>query len=164
MTERDPDDFREPHLRPGDFLGAFGVIRQERKILMVENRRTIGGVPTRTWDLPGGQVAQGELLGEALRRELHEEVGIEVVGSTPFLFMQEGEKRHAGQRRYAWRSFFFAVHHWHGTPVAGEGVEAARWFTVTELRSVLQAPYHDSFLRWLREGGTVFHSIWDDES
>ncbi len=162
MTERDPDDFRERHLRTGDFLGAFGVLRRDDRILMVANRRTIGGRQTRTWDLPGGQVEPGELLDEALRRELLEELRIDVVGATPFLFYQEGERRTGGTRRHAWRSFFFAVEHWKGEPTASAEVEDLRWLSPDELRGALHAPYHDSFLTWLSRGGTSFRSVWED--
>lgn len=158
----DHSDFRERHLRRGDFLGAFGVVRRDDRILMVQNDRVVGGAPVQTWDLPGGQVEPGELLDEALRRELAEETGIRVVGAAPFLFFQEGEKIRGGTRSYAWRSFFFEVLAFEGEPVAGAEIRALRWFTRDELDAVLQAPYHDSFREWVRVGGTVFRSVWCD--
>ncbi|MGA0061233.1 MAG: NUDIX domain-containing protein, partial [Planctomycetota bacterium] len=82
----DPEDFREPHLRRADFVGAFGVLERDGHILMVQNRRVVGGRSVLTWDLPGGQVEPGELLPEALTRELDEEVGVEPVGDARFLF------------------------------------------------------------------------------
>ena len=160
MTDR--DDFREPHLRDADFLGAFGLLRRDGRILMVGNRRTIGGREVRTWDLPGGQLEPGELLLEALHRELDEELGIEPVGDLPFLFFQEGERLVGGARRYAWRSFFFSVSAWRGEPVAGSEIQAVRWFALDELDKVLQAPYHDSFRAWLHSGGASFRSRWED--
>src|SRR5688572_24266931 len=105
----DASDFREPHLRQHDFLGSFAVVETSRGIVMVENRRRIGGREVAVYDLPGGQVEPGELLHEALRRELREEIGIEVTGTPEFLFVQEGERVVGGVRRHAWRSFFFAV-------------------------------------------------------
>ncbi|MGA0870523.1 MAG: NUDIX hydrolase [Planctomycetota bacterium] len=158
----DPEDFREPHLRRADFVGAFGVLERDGHILMVQNRRVVGGRSVLTWDLPGGQVEPGELLPEALTRELDEEVGVEPVGDARFLFFQEGEKRRRGRREYAWRSFFFAVDLWRGEPRAGAEILDVRWFERQELEDVLHAPYHDSFLLWLREGGSAFRSIWDD--
>ena len=79
-----------------DFLGAFGVVRRSDTILMVGNDRRIGGQQVRTWDLPGGRVESGEMLSEALGREMNEETGLEIVGAPEFLFVQEGEHRRGG--------------------------------------------------------------------
>jgi 8-oxo-dGTP diphosphatase len=161
MSE-DPSDFREAHLRRADFLGAFGLLRSEGRILMVQNLRVVGGREVATWDLPGGQVEPGELLDEALRRELREETGIEVLGPAPFLFFQEGEKVQQGTRRYVWRSFFFAVGSYRGVPEARGEIRAVRWFAPDEVEAVLDAPYHDSFCAWLRNGGSSFRSVWTE--
>jgi 8-oxo-dGTP diphosphatase len=146
----------------GDFLGAFAVIRRGDLFLMVGNDREIGGRTLRTWDLPGGHVEAGELLLEAVRREVAEETGLVVDGEVRFLFVQEGERRRANERRHAWRSFFFAVDVLPGEPTAANEVLAVRWMTRDELRAELCAPYHDSFLRWLEVGGQLFHSVWID--
>lgn len=153
------DDFREPHLRRGDFLGAFAVVERDRRILMVQNERVVAGAAVHTWDLPGGQVEPGELVHEALRRELREETGLAARGEPGFLFVQEGVRRRGTHRLHAWRSFFFAVLA-DGDPRPGGEVLAVRWFLRDELPAVLHAPYHDSFLRWLDRGGTWFASEW----
>ncbi len=154
------DDIREPHLRRGDFLGAFARIRQDGRTLMVQNRRVVAGVERLVWDLPGGQVEPGELLQEALARELNEEVQIEVRGTPEFFLMQEGERVRSGKRLHAWRSFFFEVREWVGEPVASREIVDAQWFDDAELPEILDAPYHDTFRRWLSEGGMHFQSAW----
>lgn len=154
-------DFREPHLRSGDFLGAFAVIERHGRILMVQNRRRIGGADVDTWDLPGGQVEPGELLLETLRRELREETGLGC-RSARFLFVQEGERCRGGERLHAWRSFFFAVEPEPGEPQALGEIAAVRWFPRGELQPVLTAPYHDSFGSWLAAGGAFFGSRWSE--
>lgn len=158
----DADDIRAPHLRRDDFLGVFAVIEDQRGVLMVRNRRHIAGSWTSTWDLPGGQVERGERLPEALARELHEELGILLRRTPRFLFYQEGERVNAGARRYVWRSFFFAVDAFDGTPRADNEIEALEWFGRDRLPAVLTAPYHDSFAIWLASGGTSFSSTWED--
>lgn len=146
----------------GDFLGAFAVVRRGERMLFVGNDRTIGGRTVRTWDLPGGRVEPGELLHEALARELAEETGLAVVGAPEFLFVQEGQRRRGGRREHAWRSFFFAVEVGPGEPVPGCEVLDVRWLDRAEMERELRAPYHDSFRRWLIEGGRLFLSAWDD--
>lgn len=155
------DDIRVPHLRENDFLGVFAVVQRGGLLLMVQNERCIGGRTVRTWDLPGGQVEPGELLHEALARELDEETGLRLTGGPEFLFVQEGERVAAGPRRYAWRSFFFACS-CTGEARAGAEVLTVRWFARDELCSELTAPYHDSFREWLVRGGPFFRSRWCD--
>ncbi len=158
----DPSDFRSIQLRKDDFLGAFAVLWREDHLLMVRNERMVRGLLTTTWDLPGGQVEPGELLFEALARELREETQLEVVGEPRLLFLQEGVKVVAGTRRYAWRSFFFAVPGHAGEPRAGGEVLDVRWVPRDELQALLTAPYHDSFRAWLAGGGTHFQSRWEE--
>jgi ADP-ribose pyrophosphatase YjhB (NUDIX family) len=145
-----------------DFLGAFAVVRRGEHILMVGNERTIGGRRVATWDLPGGRVEAGELLHEALQRELREETSLELRGEPRFLFVQEGQRCRGGRRVHAWRSFFFAADEVAGEPAAGHEVHAVRWFAPEELRRELTAPYHDSFRTWLAEGGLLLRSAWID--
>ena len=150
------DDFR------ADFLGAFALVRRGERLLFVGNERTIAGALVTTWDLPGGRVERGELVLEALARELREETGLRLRGAPRLAFVQEGERRRDGQRVHAWRSFFFEAEVEAGEPCAGCEVHAVRWLAPAELPALLTAPYHDSFRAWLAGGGTWFRSQWDD--
>ncbi len=47
-------------------------------------RRTVRDEYFGKWEFPGGKVESGETESAALVRELHEELGIQVVSSTPF--------------------------------------------------------------------------------
>jgi 8-oxo-dGTP diphosphatase len=155
------DDIRAAHLRENDFLGTFAVIERDHRILMVQNERMIGGRSVLSWDLPGGQVEPGELLHEALARELLEETALVLRAPTTFLFVQEGERESQRCRRYVWRSFFFACETV-GDPVASAEVLAVRWMQREELPALLTAPYHDSFRQWLVAGGGYHASGWRD--
>lgn len=157
-----PSNAAMSDLASGDFLGAFAVVARDERFLFVGNNRTIAGRVVRTWDLPGGRVEPGELLFEAVRREVREETGLVVRGAPRFLFVQEGLRRSGGQRAHAWRSFFFAVDVEPGEPCAANEVLAVRWLGRAELRAELTAPYHDSFRQWLECGGTMFTSEWSD--
>lgn len=50
-------------------LKAVMLDEQNRVLVVKESGRT-------SWDLPGGGMEHGETVGEALARELHEEVGL----------------------------------------------------------------------------------------
>ncbi len=57
-------------------LGVIGVIPRDARVLMIRRAKRVpkGG----TWCFPGGHVEQGESLEEALRRELFEELALDV--------------------------------------------------------------------------------------
>lgn len=145
-----------------DFLGAFAVLERADSILFVRNERILDGRPTMTWDLPGGRVESGELLIEALTRELREETQLIVRGTPRFLFVQEGQRFRGMQRRYTWRSFFFVVDAWEGEPAASNEIAEIAWLPRAELRAWLRAPYHDSFLEWLERPAPLLLSRWEE--
>ena len=78
------------------------------------------------WEFPGGKAERGEGIGEALRRELAEELGIEVRAHRPLIRV-----RHA----YADREVVLDVHRvtdWRGEPAGLEGQPLA-WVPPQEL-------------------------------
>jgi ADP-ribose pyrophosphatase YjhB (NUDIX family) len=143
-----------------DFLGVFGVSWREGAVLLGENRRSLlpGGPKLRVFDLPGGEVEDGETLEEALVREWKEETGCAVrVGE--FLFFQEGVRRVLGKRAYVWRSFFFEVEP-QGEPFPESELQSLLWCPSKELKKILLAPYHKSFLDYLENGKPFQKGIW----
>ncbi|MGI3016462.1 8-oxo-dGTP diphosphatase MutT [Shewanella algae] len=64
---------------------AVGVIKSGEQILLAKRRGHLhqGG----KWEFPGGKVETGETVTQALARELIEEVGLKVTGSTPFMLL-----------------------------------------------------------------------------
>jgi 8-oxo-dGTP diphosphatase len=66
-------------------LGVAGkaVIRKGGQILLIQRSSKSGFDPGR-WEIPGGKIAYGEHLVDALRREISEEVGIEIKIGRPF--------------------------------------------------------------------------------
>lgn len=81
------------------------------------------------WEFPGGKVRQGETVREALRRELQEEIGIEVIAALPFIAY-----RHVYPERVVlldiWR-----VTDYRGEPRGLEG-QPLRWERIEQLMSV----------------------------
>ena len=85
------------------------------------------------WEFPGGKIEPGESIEHALSRELHEELGIEVLSSAPLISLpwHYPEK---SVRLHAWR-----VTGWRGEPRALEG-HPLRWLTVRELDIATMPP------------------------
>ncbi|HHT7189012.1 TPA: NUDIX hydrolase [Bacillus cereus] len=50
-----------------------GILIEDEKVLLVKQK-----VANRNWSLPGGRVENGEMLEEAMIREMREETGLEV--------------------------------------------------------------------------------------
>jgi 8-oxo-dGTP diphosphatase len=80
-------------------------------------RRPTGKVYAGYWEFPGGKIEPGETAGEALVRELHEELGVEVRNAYPWI-----------TRVYTYphskvRLNFMRVDDWHGMPRPREGQE-----------------------------------------
>ncbi len=78
------------------------------------------------WELPGGKVGPGEAAVAALKRELHEEVGIDVLTAEPLAQVEHAypDKR---IRLDVWR-----VTRYRGTPHGREG-QPARWANLADL-------------------------------
>jgi 8-oxo-dGTP pyrophosphatase MutT (NUDIX family) len=64
---------------------------KDGKVLFVKKNRHGGGVYIDTWHIPGGGIEDGETAPQALKRELQEELGLDISSATLTL-LEEGEK------------------------------------------------------------------------
>ncbi|HEY8518451.1 MAG TPA: 8-oxo-dGTP diphosphatase MutT [Gammaproteobacteria bacterium] len=105
-----------------------GLLTNARGEVLV-NRRRPGTHMAGYWEFPGGKSLPGEDRLAALRRELHEELGVEVLEAEPVL-----ELAHEYPERSVvldvWR-----VERFGGEPHAREGQEI-RWVPVAELETI----------------------------
>jgi len=93
---------------------AVGVlVRADGAVLLAD--RPAGKPYPGYWEFPGGKIEPGESVAQALARELHEELGISVAASTPWVTF-EFDYPHAYVRLH-----FERVYDWHGTPHPREG-------------------------------------------
>jgi 8-oxo-dGTP diphosphatase len=94
------------------------------------------------WEFPGGKVEPGESAADAMRRELHEELGIVVDSVYPWL-TRDFEYPHASVRLR-----FFRIYHWHGEPHGREG-QCFTWQRPRELTVAPMLPANGPILRAL---------------
>jgi 8-oxo-dGTP diphosphatase len=104
---------------------AVGVIRSRDGRILVARRSAnqhLGGL----WEFPGGKVEAGETVNQALARELHEELGIDVLAQSALCCIQHD---------YPDKSVLldvWNVHEFSGTALGKEG-QPLRWLFAHEL-------------------------------
>ena len=109
---------------------ALGALVRDGRVLLAHrspDKRAYPGV----WDLPGGVVEAGESELDALTRELHEELGVQIAtGSACRLFRLTAGPADEPALLSAW-----LVRDWQGTPanVAPEEHDDIGWFGLEEL-------------------------------
>lgn len=113
------------------------VVDDERLLVVRRGRGTAQG----TWAVPGGRVRAGELLVEAVVRELAEETGIEGVcgGLLGLTELLDGDV-HQVVLGYAVTLMESAE------PVAGDDAVEARWVPLTDVVDLQLAPGLAEFL------------------
>ena len=94
-------------------LGAYGLIIKDDNIVLIKK---VGGPYDGKLDLPGGTIEFGETPEDALKRELKEEVGIEIIdyelfdgNSTTFEWTHKGKKEHGHHLE-----FFYLIKRYNG--------------------------------------------------
>jgi 8-oxo-dGTP diphosphatase len=118
---------------------AVGVlIRPDGRFLLTS--RPEGKVYAGYWEFPGGKVEPGESIEAALRRELHEELGI-TIGASAAWKEELVDYPHALVRLH-----FRKVHQWQGEFQMREG-QAMAWESLP-VRSAPVLPGTVPVLRW----------------
>ena len=121
---------------------AAGILRNEAGEVLLAER--LGDGPFHgLWEFPGGKIANGETAEDALRRELLEEIGVDVVASESFLRLSH---------EYADRLVdleFFQVSDWRGEPAGLEG-QRLRWAAIENIDAAELLPADAPLLEALR--------------
>ena len=130
---------------------AAGLVFRNGRLLITRRRANdhLGGL----WEFPGGKQEPNETLEECLKRELREELGIEV---------QVGERLAAITHCYAERTVrlsFFRCASPDGEPQA-IGCDALAWISADELGAYAFPPADQQLLKKLRESP----QLWREKS
>ena len=121
---------------------AVGVLIDASERFLLTSRPT-GKVYAGYWEFPGGKLEPGETVETALRRELHEELGI-TIGRAQAWHVELMDYPHARVRLH-----FCKVREWHGEMQMREGQRMAWQRLPVEVAPVL--PGTLPVLRWLAE-------------
>jgi 8-oxo-dGTP diphosphatase len=135
MPSTDPDVGRVLH------VVAAALVNDDGEVLLARRHPDAhqGGL----WEFPGGKIEPGESIVAALRRELHEEIGIDALTHRPLIRV-----RHA----YPERTVLLDVHlvtAWRGEPHGREDQPLA-WAAPDELQDYPMPPADDPIVRALQ--------------
>jgi 8-oxo-dGTP diphosphatase len=114
------------------------IIRHDDRILMA--RRPDGTPWAGYWEFPGGKIETGETPNETLFRELHEEIGIEVITAYPWITREYDYP----DRRV--RLHLYRVFKWTGNPVGKEGQQLS-WEDPHDVQLDPLLPANDQLLQ-----------------
>lgn len=124
------------------FHVAAGILRDTSGRFLI-TERVCDGPFDGLWEFPGGKIDEGESSSDALRRELAEELGIEVTSSRPFMDLHH---------EYPDRTVdleFFLVTAWQGEPTGLEG-QQTRWVEAADLDAEVLLPADEPIVAALR--------------
>jgi 8-oxo-dGTP diphosphatase len=111
---------------------AVGVLFREGHVLACQRRKDVR-YPLK-WEFPGGKIEPGENAGQTLRRELREELGVDVRAAERFHLQEwtypDGPTQTAGDA--AFRIHYHIVREFAGEPV-NRVFEEIRWVRPAEL-------------------------------
>jgi 8-oxo-dGTP diphosphatase len=109
---------------PHKIIGVAVIWNNQRQILI--DRRLPGGAMGGLWEFPGGKIEPGETVEECIKREIKEELGIEI---------KVGEHLISIDHTYTHLRVTLTVHHCDhltGVPQPLE-CEEVRWVSLNEL-------------------------------
>ncbi len=129
---------------PTVLVVAAALIDTDGRVLIAQ--RPEGKALAGLWEFPGGKIEPGERPEQALIRELHEELGIEVNAAclAPFVFTS-----------HAYDSFhllmpLYLLRRWSGTVQRREHA-ALKWVKPDQLRDYPMPPADEPLVAWLRD-------------
>ena len=112
-------------------MGAL-IIEGDRILLVERGREPLKG----WWSLPGGVVETGELLEDALRREVREETGLEVDNLFLIEVFERIMRDAAGAAEYHFVLMDYACRPAGGVLCAADDASRVAWFTEPDLANL----------------------------
>lgn len=144
MTECPPRPLNLGGDLPVVHVAAAALVDADGRVLIAQ--RPQGKSMAGLWEFPGGKMEPGEIPEAALRRELYEELGIDVCPSCmlPFTFAS-----HSYERFHLVMPVFL-IRNWDGAPRPVEAA-ALKWVRPLRLRDYPMPPADEPLAAMLRD-------------
>jgi len=123
-------------------IAVVAAVLQQRDGRFLLAQRPGGKAYAGYWEFPGGKVEDGEAPQDAMSRELHEELGIDVITAYPWI-IREFDYPHADVRLH-----FFRVRAWNGELQSRES-QAFSWQRLDAISVAPLLPANGPILRAL---------------
>jgi len=125
-------------------VAACALIDVDGRVLLTQ--RPEGKAMAGLWEFPGGKMEPGETPEEAVIRELHEELGIEIPKPclAPFVFASHD------YGNFHLLMPLFLCRKWNGIPVPQEG-QKMKWVRVNDMRNYPMPPADEPLVAHLRD-------------
>lgn len=125
-------------------VSAIALIDEDGRILLAQ--RPEGKSLAGMWEFPGGKVEQGETPEAALRREIQEELGLDICDSclAPFTFVTHEYED------FTLLMLLYLCRNWEGIPQSLEG-QAITWRFPNEMDSLPMPPADKPIVAMLRD-------------
>ncbi len=125
-------------------VSAAALIDADGRILLTQRPegKHMGGM----WEFPGGKVEAGESADDALRREMMEELGVDLCESClqPFTFVTHDYDD------FSLLLLLYIARRWEGIPQSKEG-QAMKWVYAHEMKSLPMPPADVPLVAMLRD-------------
>lgn len=118
------------------------LVDQDKRVLIAE--RPAGKFMEGYWEFPGGKMEQGETPEAALRREVQEEMGVQMGCMAPLSFISEARSDHHAL------VLVYICREWKGIAAPQEGQQAA-WVRIPQLRDYRLLPGNVPLLPIMRD-------------
>ena len=120
-----------------------GIIRKTNDTVLISNRQNAKTLKD-YWEFPGGKIVPGESSESALQRELHEELGIDVLSVQYICYIQHDyPSLKVGIE-------FYLVTNWRGNPISVEG-QQIKWVKSATLNKQNLLPADAPVIKMLSE-------------
>jgi len=114
-------------------VGVAGIVCRDGEVLLIRRGKAPG---KGEWNIPGGLVELGESLKEAVRREIHEETGLEVVAEDLFKVSDRIIRDGSGRVRYHYVLLDYLCRVVGGQLRAASDAADVRWVTASHLHKM----------------------------
>jgi len=143
----DVADDKKDHRRGIDHIGisASFIIHDGKGRILLQKRGVKARDEKGNWDVGGGAIEFGEPIGEAVTREIKEELSVEPL-EVKFLTVYDAFREHNGQKTH-WIAIMHAVKVDPAKVKIGEPdkIEEVGWFTSDNLPSPLHSQFWKSY-------------------